>query len=92
MSIQIAIVGDFNPEFRSHLALNAAIPNVAARLGMDVHSDWVPTEKVAEAGPEKVLGGFDAVVAAPGSPYRSFDGMLRAIEFARVRKVPFTGS
>lgn len=92
MSIRIAIVGDFHPEYQSHLALNAAIPNVARRLPMDVHTDWIPTEKVAEAGPENVLRGFDAVVAAPGGPYRSFHGMLQAIEFARVRKVPFTGS
>jgi CTP synthase (UTP-ammonia lyase) len=43
-------------------------------------------------GGEKALEGFDGLIAAPGSPYRSFDGMLRGIEFARTRNWPFTAT
>lgn len=28
----------------------------------------------------------------PGSPYQSFDGMLRGIQFARERNWPFVGT
>ena len=92
MSIRIAIVGDFNPEFHSHPATNAAIAKVAKREGLDVQSDWVPTQWVEELGPERALGNFQAVFASPGSPYRSMSGMLKAIEYARVKQVPFTGT
>jgi len=53
---------------------------------------WVPTPALQYPGGEKTLEGFDGLIAAPGSPYRSFDGMLRGIEFARARNWPFTAT
>jgi CTP synthase (UTP-ammonia lyase) len=38
------------------------------------------------------LESFDGIWAAPGSPYKSFDGMLKGIEFARTRDWPFLGT
>ncbi|HLH06921.1 MAG TPA: hypothetical protein VKW78_06775 [Terriglobales bacterium] len=92
MTTRIAIVGDFNPEFHSHLATNSAIADVARHIGLDLHSEWVPTDRVDELGPEPALSTFDAIFASPGSPYNSMHGMLRAIEYARTRNIPFTGT
>ena len=39
-----------------------------------------------------MLERFDGLFASPGSPYRSFAGMLRGIEFARSRNWPFVGT
>ena len=41
---------------------------------------------------QKKLESFDGIWAAPGSPYKSFDGMLKGIEFARRRDWPFLGT
>jgi CTP synthase (UTP-ammonia lyase) len=89
--VRIAIVGDFNPEFHSHPATNASIDHAAARLKMSVRHDWVATQDVGEK-PEQVLSSYHGIWASPGSPYRSFEGMLRAIEFARTRQWPFVGT
>ena len=35
---------------------------------------------------------FDGLWASPGSPYKSFDGMLKGIEYARVNDRPFLGT
>jgi len=35
---------------------------------------------------------WDALIASPGSPYKSSTGMLRGIEFARTQDWPFTGT
>jgi uncharacterized protein YndB with AHSA1/START domain len=54
-----------------------------------VTAEWVPTDSIAT---DDRLLGFDAVWCVPASPYRSTDGALRAIRFARERQVPFLGT
>src|ERR1700680_2127025 len=91
-SVRIGILGDFNPEFRSHHATNDSLQHAARKLQMKVESEWLPTPSLATATAEKTLEGFDGLWAAPGSPYKSFDGMLKGIEFARRRDWPFLGT
>jgi CTP synthase (UTP-ammonia lyase) len=91
-SVRIGILGDFNSEFRSHHATNDALQHAARKLGLQVESEWLPTPTLTEAGAEKTLETFDGLWASPGSPYKSFDGMLKGIEFARRRDWPFLGT
>ncbi|HEX4425632.1 MAG TPA: hypothetical protein VH079_09545 [Terriglobales bacterium] len=91
-AIRIGILGDFNPKFRSHPATNEAVQHAAAKLNQRVESEWISTASVLETGGQKRLESFDGIWAAPGSPYKSFDGMLRGIEFARKRDWPFLGT
>jgi CTP synthase (UTP-ammonia lyase) len=90
--VNIGVVGDYNPEFHTHAAIANALEHSAIKLGLTVSVEWVPTPSLAPPGSEKMLESFDGLIAAPGSPYRNFDGMLRAIEFARNRKWPFSGT
>jgi CTP synthase (UTP-ammonia lyase) len=39
-----------------------------------------------------VLAATDAIWGAPGSPFASADGMLRAIRYAREHDVPYLGT
>jgi CTP synthase (UTP-ammonia lyase) len=91
-TVRIGILGDFNPEFRSHHATNEALQHAAAKLDVTVESQWLPTPSLLEPGAQKVLESFDGLWAAPGSPYKSMDGMLKGIEFARRRDWPFLGT
>jgi CTP synthase (UTP-ammonia lyase) len=91
-AVRIGILGDFNPEFRSHHATNAALQHAAHKLDLQLDSEWVPTPSLATNGADKILENYDGLWAAPGSPYRSFDGMLKGIEFARTRDWPFLGT
>jgi CTP synthase (UTP-ammonia lyase) len=61
-------------------------------LGCTVESEWLPTPSLTSADSEKRLEAFDGIWAAPGSPYKSFDGMLKGIEIARRRDWPFIGT
>src|SRR6266536_1466079 len=87
--IRIGILGDFNPEFRSHHATNDSLQHAARKLGITVESVWLPTPSLLEPNAAGILESFDGLWASPGSPYRSFDGMLKGIEFARVHDWPF---
>ncbi len=91
-AIRIGILGDFNPEFRSHPATNEALQHAARKLDIAVHSEWVTTPSLVKPDAGQVLESFDALWASAGSPYKSFDGMLKGIEFARTRDWPFLGT
>lgn len=86
--IHIRVVGDFNPQFHSHAALNAAVEHAATATGLPVDARWLPTPDVDV----RRLAEADGLWISPGSPYRSFDGALRAIEFARTSGRPLAAT
>ena len=90
--IRIGVIGDFEPAYHSHFATNAAIYDAAAKQDVPVEIRWIPTPSLADSRAEEVLGGWDGLIASPGSPYKSFVGMLNGIRFARERKGPLVGT
>ena len=90
--VRIGILGDINPEFRSHHATNHSLQHAAAKMKIRVDSEWVPTPPLLSVSANEVLAGFDGLWAAPGSPYQSLEGMLRGIQFARQQNWPFLGT
>ena len=91
-AVRIGILGDFNADFRSHHATNDALQHAAHKLKITVESEWIPTPSLAAPGVEKKLETFDGLWGSPGSPFKSFDGMLKGIEFARRRDWPYLGT
>jgi CTP synthase (UTP-ammonia lyase) len=91
-AVRIGIVGDFDAQKHSHWATEAALFHAAAQLGVKIEPRWIPTLQLAQQRAADSLGAFDVLLAAPGSPYRSLPGMLRGIEYARTRDVPFLGT
>jgi CTP synthase (UTP-ammonia lyase) len=82
----ISVIGDHDPGRPAHAALDRAL----ACLPHGVTASWVATDAVAE--PATQLAAVDGLWIAPGSPYRSFDGALRAIQYARERNLPLFGT
>jgi CTP synthase (UTP-ammonia lyase) len=81
----VGIVGDFNPHNVTHRFTNDALGHLKLPF------EWVPTDQVPVAA-ERRLGGFAGLWIAPASPYRSMDGALAAIRYARERGVPLVGT
>lgn len=88
-NIRVGIIGDFNPGFPPHETTNEAISHAARFLSLTVEVEWLPTNLFDDEANEKKLGQFDALWASAGSPYKSMDGALRAIRFAREKNWPF---
>lgn len=84
---RIAIVGDFNPAYETHHAINASLGHAADSLGIQMDSKWVATGCL-QRGAEKILRNYDGVFIASGSPYRSIEGAFAAIRFARLEGWP----
>lgn len=91
-AVRIGVVGDFDPEKPSHTATNTALAHAAAATGTEVTVSWIPTETVDAANASQVLAPLAGLWAAPASPYRSADGMLAAIRYARESGRPFIGT
>ena len=90
--VRIGILGDYDAKSPTLPAIEKALQHASAQLNSPVEAQWIPTASVLNSGGEKVLESFDGLWAAPGSPYKSFDGMLKGIEFARRRDWPFLGT
>jgi CTP synthase (UTP-ammonia lyase) len=86
--IRIALVGDHDESITAHRAIPKALELAADALDREVPPVWLATDEVSQAD----LAAFDALWCVPGSPYRSMDGALAAIRFARENGMPFLGS
>lgn len=85
MRAAVGVVGDFDPDNVTHRLTNEALQHLTLTF------DWVPTDEVPEAA-ERRLAGHAGLWIAPASPYRSMDGALAAIRYARERGVPLVGT
>ena len=91
-ALQIGILGDYDPASATLPAVEKSIQHAAKELKISAETKWLPTPSLLDPDIETKLEAFHGLWAAPGSPYKSFDGMLRGIEFARRRNWPFVGT
>jgi CTP synthase (UTP-ammonia lyase) len=91
-AIKVAIIGDYNPDLRFHNATNEALKHAAKALSLAVDFKWLPTQSLEDQSEWKNLEQFDALWGSPGSPYKSMDGALQGIRFAREMGRPFIGT
>jgi CTP synthase (UTP-ammonia lyase) len=91
-AVRIGILGDYDPESPTLPAIDKSLQHASAKLNLAIESQWIPTPSLVQPNAQRMLESFDGIWAAPGSPYKSFDGMLKGIEFARRRDWPFLGT
>lgn len=89
IATRIGLIGDYNQTVTAHRAIPRALELAGDGLGASVHYEWVPTEEI---GDDSRIQEFDSLWCVPATPYRSMEGALRAIRFARERGRPFLGT
>jgi CTP synthase (UTP-ammonia lyase) len=85
-AIRMGLIGEFNEQNKAHHAIPAAVYAVSDGK---VETRWVSTDSV---GNGNSLAEFDGLWCVPGMPYRSADGALAAITYARSHRIPFLGT
>ncbi len=90
--VAIAVVGDYEAERPSHRATNEALRHGAETLVLGVSTEWIPTQTLEADRARIKLVEYDGIFCAPGGPYRSMNGALEAIRFARELSLPFLGT
>jgi CTP synthase (UTP-ammonia lyase) len=88
-AVTIGLIGDRSDAVVAHRAIPLALAMAARELSIEVEHEWVPSEEVTST---KRIESFDGLWCIPGSPYRSMDGVLLAIQYARERERPFLGT
>ena len=84
--MRIALIGDYNPEVTAHQAIPKAV--ALAANSSNVRAEWLDTEAALNAN----LDAYAGFWCVPASPYRSTDGALRVIRYARENQRPFFGT
>lgn len=85
--------GDFTLE-DSYVCVNEAVKHAAWELGLDPQLTWIDSEKLEATGKkelEETLGDLDGLIVPQGWRSRGTEGKIKAIRFAREKKVPFLG-
>jgi CTP synthase (UTP-ammonia lyase) len=82
----VGIVGDFDVRRPTHVATGEALAHAG------IEAEWVATTDVMPDDPRARLRRYAGLFIASGSPYRSMDGALAAVRFARERGVPLVGT
>jgi CTP synthase (UTP-ammonia lyase) len=85
-AIRVGLLGEFNAQQKAHHAIPKSL---AAASEGGVETTWVATDSVEKG---ESLAEFDGLWCVPGMPYRSADGAISAIRFARTSHVPFLGT
>jgi len=92
-TIRIGIVADYDPKNKYHVATEESVRHAAAALEIRADSVWLDTDTLDNtAAAEGRLSECDGIWCGTSSPYRSMDGALGAIRFAREKGVPFVGT
>ena len=71
--MKLAIIGDYDPSFRPHVATNESISHVSNWLQYQIDYDWIETSQIAERF-DIIINNYNAFWVAPGSPYKSMEG------------------
>ncbi|MQB00838.1 MAG: hypothetical protein GEU78_11190 [Actinobacteria bacterium] len=81
----IAVIGDYDGGNPTHIVTTKALEALPGGTPFE----WIATDEDSLRGR---LGHVNGLLIAPASPYRSMDGALEAIRFARERGVPLVGT
>ncbi|PTQ67593.1 CTP synthase [Pseudomonas sp. GV071] len=88
-TVHIGLIGDYHADVIAHQAIPKALALAGAAVGVHVEPQWLATESLPG---HKHLAEYHGLWAVPATPYRSMDGALFAIRYAREKQVPFFGS
>ncbi|MDQ1325736.1 MAG: synthase [Campylobacterota bacterium] len=89
--VKIAFVGKYLDLKESYKSLTEALIHAGAHLDYRVNIKWVDSEKIEEEGAQKFLQDCDGILVAGGFGERGVEGKIKAIQYAREKKIPFLG-
>lgn len=92
--VTISIVGKYMDLHDSYKSVKEAIIHGAASNDCSATVQWIESdklEKISDKEVEAILAGSDGIIVPGGFGSRGIEGMIRAIRFAREKKMPYLG-
>lgn len=85
---KVAILGNLNEGYEPHYTMNKCFMDFQETV--DFSFEWIPTETLANDSAD-VLETYHGIIAGSG-PYKSKEGVINGIRFARKNNIPFLGT
>ena len=89
--VNIALVGKYIQLHDAYISVVEALKHGGIAQHSTVNIKWVDSELLNNSNVEEVLGDMDGILVPGGFGDRGIEGKITAIEFARIRKIPFLG-
>ncbi|MDN5377710.1 MAG: synthase [Sulfurospirillum sp.] len=89
--VTIGFVGKYLDLKEAYKSLTESFIHAGAHLNARINLKWVDSEEIEDRGAETLLSDVDGILVAGGFGERGVEGKIKAIEFARVNKIPFLG-
>ena len=89
--IHIALVGKYTKLRDAYLSVYEALTDAGYNLGARVSVDYIDSESLTRDAMDSILKDKDGIVVPGGFGNRGIEGMINAIEYARIHDKPFLG-
>ena len=89
--VNIAIVGKYTGLKDSYKSLIEALTHGGIANDARVNLQWIDSEEIEVQGPERFLSEADGILVPGGFGHRGIEGKLKAIRYARDKKIPYFG-
>lgn len=89
--VTIVIVGKYTGLQDSYKSLNEAIIHGGLANELSVECQWIDAEEIEKHGPERYFTDVDGILVPGGFGHRGIEGKIIAINYARIKRIPFFG-
>jgi len=96
--VSMAIVGKYtagsqctDPMEDAYLSIRESLKHAGIDVGVWPDITWIDSEELEVGAPEIMLREFDGILVPGGFGARGTEGKIKAIKYARERKVPYLG-
>ncbi len=89
--IKIGLVGKYVVLHDAYISVNEALKAAGWHYNKKVEIHFIDSETITKENADELLKNMNGIIVPGGFGSRGIQGMLNAIEYARVHKVPYLG-
>jgi len=89
--VNIALVGKYAGLQDSYISLKEALIHGGIKHQLKVNISWIEAEDLEKGRLQGILGPHDGILVPGGFGVRGIEGKIKAVTFAREKKIPYFG-
>ncbi|MFB0564854.1 MAG: CTP synthase [Candidatus Aminicenantaceae bacterium] len=89
--VEVALVGKYAELQDSYISLREALSHGGIAHKLKVNISWIEAEDLEKGKLEDILKDKDGILVPGGFGVRGIEGKIKAVTFAREKKIPFFG-
>lgn len=89
--VTIALVGKYIQLHDAYISVVEALKHGGVANGASVKIKWIDSEQIKKENIEEMMEGVKGIIVPGGFGDRGIEGMIAAIAYARIKKIPLFG-